>query len=369
MKPGATEAEAKASFNVFCGQSIPIIIEGDRTRVSGNFIGVLPDGKNAAGYQRTIETYGGTCDNIIIAGNYIGVAIDGTTRFTNSTTPVDASRGTGRYRLGSDFDGVSDDLEGNVVCNNWPPNLITPEHLASLLSDNLRGFWNLSTSGSITYRGNTLVNNNPFPMSPTRGDGGEPGAWLTNYYVGVGGRVLADATQGLKPVLSASSSASFLIGTAPVPMAPYTTTVLDLYLADAEGIQTGKDVGTAGGVPDFPNGFVQGRVYLKSFVVDGPADHNGLCRQRAVHLDGWRWPVLRGQGRLAVRFDRLLDSGGGPVGWELGHAARERRPRLLPSPEHRVTLATPSCAPVSGRARIAVPQPRRGLGHSVQDAA
>lgn len=293
MKPGATEAEAKASFNVFCGQSIPIIIEGDRTRVSGNFIGVLPDGKNAAGYQRTIETYGGTCDNIIIAGNYLGVAIDGTTRFTNSTTPVDASRGTGRYRLGSDFDGVSDDLEGNVVCNNWPPNLITPEYLASLLSDNLRGFWNLSTSGSITYRGNTLVNNNPFPMSPT----------------------------------------------------------------------------TAGGVPDFPNGFVQGRVYLKSFVVDGPADHNGLCRQRAVHLDGWRWPVLRGQGRLAVRFDRLLDSGGGPVGWELGHAARERRPRLLPSPEHRITLATPSCAPVSGRARIAVPQPRRGLGHSVQDAA
>jgi len=47
--------------------------------------------------------------NIVIAGNYFGVAVDGVTRFTNSTVLMNSFNGAGgTARFGSDFDGVSD---------------------------------------------------------------------------------------------------------------------------------------------------------------------------------------------------------------------------------------------------------------------
>ena len=63
------------------------------------------------------------CWNIKVAGNYFGVAVDGVTRWTNSTTPIRV--GNRPYCptncvFGSDFDGVSDALEANLICNNWP---------------------------------------------------------------------------------------------------------------------------------------------------------------------------------------------------------------------------------------------------------
>ncbi len=133
------DSTPRSDFNVIVPSGLPIVLEGRGHRVSGNFLNVLPDGLteyNVAldvenfsnnnqsqgmiqigrggdntligtdgdglndadegnvmsgtlpaslnGYAHSIEFYGnnpGT--NIVIAGNYIGMGIDGLTRFTN----------------------------------------------------------------------------------------------------------------------------------------------------------------------------------------------------------------------------------------------------------------------------------------------
>src|SRR5207247_10655983 len=84
----------------------------------------------SAGDDNIIEIYGqngavGRCTNIVIAGNYFGVAVDGVTRFTNSMLIVDHFTRTvsgvrSDCQFGSDFDGVSDDIEANVIFMNNP---------------------------------------------------------------------------------------------------------------------------------------------------------------------------------------------------------------------------------------------------------
>jgi hypothetical protein len=302
----------RAEFNVITGvPAIPIIIEGADTRIAGNFLGVLPggnqdynvaldpvltgnfegfieigragnntiigtdgDGVNDAeernifggtmppglgGYDHTIEFYGQTPGtNIIVAGNYIGVGVDGTTRFTNGVPPLNAAGGAAKFRFGSDVNGVSDALEGNVVFNNWPQDLFGPTS-----PDFQQNFFDeLADSGSVSLRANRLVNNFTPPVNPLR----TAGAHLTNYYT----RVLADINTGVSPALSTNSTVARLLGTAPLPSAAYPVVIVDLYIADPEGITNG----IAAGIPELPNGFIQGRTYLGSFVVDGAADLN-----------------------------------------------------------------------------------------------
>jgi hypothetical protein len=43
-KTAATAAEARSQFNIIIGEFIPIILEGDNHRFSGNFFNVFPDG-------------------------------------------------------------------------------------------------------------------------------------------------------------------------------------------------------------------------------------------------------------------------------------------------------------------------------------
>lgn len=306
----------RAEFNVITGvPAIPIVLEGENHRIAGNFIEVMPDGKrdynpaldanipvdlqptyegaieigragnnviigvdgdgvndaderniiggtvppSLLGYDHTIEFYGQTPGtNIIIAGNYIGVGVDGTTRFTNGVAPLNANGGSATFRFGSDLNGVSDALEGNVVFNNWPPDLFGPTS-----PDFQRSFFDeLSDSGSVSVRGNQLVNNFTPPVNPLR----TAGAHLTNYYT----RVMADINNGALPALSTNSTVARLLGTAPLPSAGYPVVMVDLYIADPEGITNG----IAQAIPELPDGFVQGRTYLGSFVVDGPADLN-----------------------------------------------------------------------------------------------
>ena len=61
------------------------------------------------------EWYGGGRTNMVIAGNYFGMAVDGITRFTNSMKLFGGFNSSTTVRIGSDFDGVSDDIEGNVI--------------------------------------------------------------------------------------------------------------------------------------------------------------------------------------------------------------------------------------------------------------
>jgi hypothetical protein len=310
VAPGATNATAQ--FNVLAGISdSPIMVEGNNTRISGNFIGVLPgglrdynvgldpalsgrfqgsvaigrsgnntligtdgDGINdenernvfggalpfeMGGYHHLIDFYGqnpGT--NIVIAGNYIGVGIDGVTRFTNGVPILNASGPQAEYRIGSDFDGVSDGLEANLVANNHPANFFAA---SAGVPENFGFLSQLHPGGTVSLRGNSLIGNFPFPTSPLL-DGG---FFWVSYYA----KALADPESGVAPLLSTNSSRTRLIGTVPLPEpSVYSQTTLDVYIADPEGMTNA----IASLVPELPQGFVQGRRYLGSFVEGSPAD-------------------------------------------------------------------------------------------------
>lgn len=306
-----TSTNAPAEFNVFTGlPAIPIIIEGSGTRISGNFMNVFPsgvrdfnpplanpdlftgtfegnieigrsgnntvigvdgDGVNDSnernifsgvlpnalgGYDHNIEFYGQTPGtNIVIAGNYFGLGVDGVTRFTNGVPALNAAGGSAQFRFGSDLNGVSDSVEGNVVYNNWPPELYSPV-------GNEGFFDELAAGGILSSRGNTFVNNFPFPKTPAGG----VEAFLNPYYA----KALADVNAGIVPVLSTNTTLNKLVGSVPIANAEYPVTIVDLYAADPEGITYGQSFG----IPELPLGFVQGRSYIASFVEGSAADKN-----------------------------------------------------------------------------------------------
>jgi hypothetical protein len=316
-----TSATPRAEFNVIVQSAIPIVIEGQGTRISGNFIAVLPDGltdydvafdpaytgnfqfegaieigrsgdntvigvdgdgvhdadeRNVIGgtvpsamngYDHTIEFYGnnpGT--NIVIAGNYIGVGVDGQTWFTNGVPAVNAAGNNSQYRLGSDFNGVSDDLEGNVIFNNWPNSLFPASGFAAM-PDDLGFFDQLSLGAIISARGNSLANNFPFPVSPTLSYGGTAGAFLANLYASA----LLDVTQGVVPVLATNTTATRLVGQVPIADTNFwPSTAIDLYAVDPVGLTNGA----AAQIPALPNGFVQGRTWLATFVDNSANDRD-----------------------------------------------------------------------------------------------
>src|SRR5205823_6072304 len=132
----------------------------------------------AAGDDNIIEHYGtdssqpdATLTNAIIAGNYFGLGVDGITRFTNSMLIIDA---IGNYngvnaslQFGSDFNGVSDAIEGNVIYMNYPFATLFP----TPSSDSPPKFLNADAGAQVSFRGNTLVNNNLAPFSYADGTG------------------------------------------------------------------------------------------------------------------------------------------------------------------------------------------------------
>ena len=303
--------EAKATnpvqqFNVMAGTpGSPIIVEGDNTRIAGNFLTVLPDGLHDfdvaldAGlkgqFQGTIQigrggnstligtdgdgvndanernVFGGMLSqqlggfphlihfyspnpgtNVVVAGNYFGIGVDGKTKFTNGVAILNGAGDQAQYRIGSNLDGVSDSLEGNLVANNYPSEVF-PASVFFETSESL-GFLSLVTSGaSVSLRGNSLINNFPFPASPLR-DGG---TFLSEYYA----KALLDPSQPT-PVLNTNSTRLELRGTLPVPdPSVYGRTVVDVYIADPIGMTNGM----AAQIPELPQGFVQGLTYLGSF--------------------------------------------------------------------------------------------------------
>ncbi len=71
------------------------------------------------------------------------------------------------------------------------------------------------------------------------------------------------------PTLATNSTRARLIGVAPLPdPSRYSETIIDLYVADPIGMTNGA----AAGIPELPQGFVQGRTYLGSFVEGSAAD-------------------------------------------------------------------------------------------------
>jgi hypothetical protein len=342
---------ARAQHNVFCGQYFALDIESKDSRVSGNFFNVLPDGmhdvsqdavpmeammefgrginnlilgtdgdglndaeeRNVIGGvtftadNNIIEFYGSGGDqsaaftNIVIAGNYIGVAVDGVTRFTNANPIIDNFKNengiVGSAQFGSDFDGVSDDIEANVISMNYPFAILYPDPASQvplppaflqsdtgvLITNN--GVGVIVPGPRVSVRGNKLMGNNLAPFSYADNNGDFLSSF-TNYdltYMSTLGNII--------PSLFTNSTGARLIGTCapPVP-APavdfspaftnYTNIFIDVYTLDPEGWTNGikfvlfelEVIDQSTGTPLQTNGFPQGKTYLGTFQDNGPYD-------------------------------------------------------------------------------------------------
>jgi hypothetical protein len=227
---------------------------------------------NLGGYRHVIELYslssspGSDRTRNRIAGNYIGVGVNGTKRFTNGVPAWNGSANAGSVCwVGSDFDGVSDALEANVINNNYPPNLFYPTASGYNNAPTL-GFYDEPSSGALySTRGNKLINNYPYPVNPAR-DGGSFILTYVNKALNTPGATYAD----LLPVLSGNSTTARIIGTVPVANSTYPWTIIDLYRPDPEGLVNGQ----AEPDPNLPFGWVQGSNYLGSFVLGSAADRD-----------------------------------------------------------------------------------------------
>jgi hypothetical protein len=314
-----TGSDARAQFNVIVGEFIPVVMEGERYRISGNFFNVLPDGMtdfkveatnnldsfieigrlgnhviigtdgdgvndaeernifggvtNAVGDQ-LLQWYSGSRTNIIIAGNYFGLATDGVTRFANSFRLLASLGNMSTVRIGSDFDGVSDYLEANVIAMNYPFDQIFPSPAPTNV---LPAFGDLPIGCRLSFRGNQLLGNNTCPLTWANGSNTLL-MRLTNYC----GRFMdTNGGNGVIPVLLTNSSQGRLRGSCALGTGLYTNIIIDLYAADNEGWTNGKkfafrELEYLNPVDLTTNyyGFAQGRVYLGSFVENGPQDLN-----------------------------------------------------------------------------------------------
>jgi hypothetical protein len=320
-------ATARGQFNVIVGSYIPLALEGRGQRISGNFINVLPDGvsdyfsdgspdhelqafieigrsgdnlvlgtdgdgQNDAEERNIfggvtfcddfnlLEWYGASGKNMVIAGNYFGVGVDGVTRFTNSMTLLAGLKRSTTLRVGSDFDGVSDALEGNVISMNHPFNPLFPAPAAASPPD----FSVVEYGATISFRGNTQLGAQLAPFTYADGSGAalpKLTRYCTNFFAAP-----------LFPTLATNSTAQLLRGTYPDVVAPYTNLALDVYLADQEAWTNGQKF-------QFPElahesgyaGFAAGHSWLASFDPQGPANLDPAPGQFAFDLSALAIPA------------------------------------------------------------------------------
>jgi hypothetical protein len=284
----AGSANPRAEFNVFV-TGYGLDSQGGPLRVSGNFWGVLPDGTtladisslnggasqgdafvefggshdiligtdgdgvNAADEGNLFGSYAinsrviyfyGSQGNTVIAGNTFGMDIHsnsfGVGQFT--TLVHHFNRDNGHVRFGSDFDGVSDALEANMVVD-------------SLLFDSDTG--QTTTAHWLSVRGNSFVNTaTPDLSRPPIGDGQSSADGLDTYanFIDVTG---VNGTLAIIPVIGAGTTTSSLTGTCGIRTNQTMRVVLDLYQADT----------TAGAPP-------QGKTWLGRFAENSAADSN-----------------------------------------------------------------------------------------------
>jgi len=253
-----------AEFNIAIGARIALAIELPDARISGNYFNVFPNGLTfydmeaasaelqglgfSSGTLESIEN-GRVTDNTIIgtdgngvsdgnernifahsiydvdiefytaglnaviAGNYFGVGVDGVTAqaaLTSASPNFLAMPGTASVRIGSNGDGVSDALEGNLIYNM----------AGSTFVDG-------SASVPIVARQNKLVKNAfaGFPFAE-----GQNGRAYEAYYA----EALENSAAGAVPVL-ASITEGIMSGTVPAPnLANYPSHVIDVYMVDPD---------------------------------------------------------------------------------------------------------------------------------------
>jgi len=265
VAPGSTNAAAE--FNVFV-TSYGFDSQGGPMRLSGNFWNVLPDGVTLAdmsvlgfglqggdafiefgsGHDIVIGTDGdgvndvnegnvfggwstaGTIDyaiyyygsqaSTVIAGNYFGVDVNGKSFGVGQNTRMVhhwVTSSTCQVRFGSDFNGVSDALEGNTVADY--------QLFETDTGSTTNSHW-------ISFRGNSLTNAataNTLGRPPI-GDGQTATEGLSVYDKFIDDSV---STLDIIPVIGPTTTTTSLTGVCGKPLgAPYTNLVVDVYLAD-----------------------------------------------------------------------------------------------------------------------------------------
>lgn len=231
-------------------------------RTEGTVIGTNGDGvsdsdeRNIFGhvvYDHHGEFYSSSA-NAVLAGNYFGVGVDGVTPAPLSTNVapnfVEFGGGVGQVRIGSNGDGVSDDLEGNLIVN-------VPG-----------GRFYVGGSGTpIVSRRNKLVNCGVAGVPFAEGDNG---IQFAAYYA----PYLADASLGVTPVLQ-SITGGILKGTIPAPSAAYPNVALDLYLADPAGLAKTNF---------WPAAMTHPGTFLGSYADNGPGDLNPNANEISIDV-------------------------------------------------------------------------------------
>ncbi len=194
--------------------------------------------------------------NAVLAGNYFGVGIDGVTPSPVSTNGapdfVEFGGGQGQVRIGSNGDGVSDDLEGNLIVN-------VPGGM----------FIKASSATPVVSRRNKMVNCGVAAVPFAEGNNG---AQYPTYYA----PYRADASQGVAPVLQ-SITGGILKGTIPAPSAAYPNTALDLYLADPAALAKANF---------WPAAMTHPGTFLGSYTDNGPGDLNPNVNEISIDVSG-----------------------------------------------------------------------------------
>lgn len=306
----AGSANPRADFNVII-TGAGFEAEGLGYRIAGNFYGVLPDGmtnvdfsvvndglqsaedfieigRNASNVtigtdgdgvndadegnvfgawampgNSQISLYSDPRTNVVVAGNYFGVAIDGVTTFSNACTLLDGLGGVATARIGSDFDGVSDALEANLIYNNNPFASLYPDPADWL---NLEPkLLILSPGAQVSFRGNVTVNNDLIPFDYANGSG----LLLPNFTNYAAPFMDVNSASGIIPILATTNIFPRLTGTFAPGIAPYTNVVLDVYELDPQGWANGQKFALSEMTDNstYTNGFPQGKRYLGSFSV------------------------------------------------------------------------------------------------------
>jgi len=310
-------AAARAQFNIFVGMYISVIGDAGPVRISGNFFNVYPDGLHdynvnsddgavdhsmeaimelgsnnkaiigtdgdglndaeernifggatLAGDNRILEWYGNSPTNTLIAGNYIGVGIDGVTRFTNGgpvMEVIESSKSLDNVQIGSDFDGISDDIEGNIISWNYPFSTLYPDPLNPGFDKHWR-FAKIDIGAVMSLRGNKMIGNDPTPRTYAPEGLANDADRLEQYSNYVAAFMLPPGDyHTFFPTLATKSSSKQLVGTCAPGNAPYTNVIMDVYVADPEGWTNGMkfQLPELANGPSF-NGFPQGKIYKGS---------------------------------------------------------------------------------------------------------
>ena len=250
-------------------------------------------GCTAANDSNVIEIYGSGPQFMRVCGNYWGVGVDGLTRFTNGGPNMEwlsiKKRMNSTMTFGSDFDGVSDDLEANLICWNNPFNTLYanpapppavipgPGPNADVWAWFVGPYNSPPFTGWISMRGNVSVNNMIAPLMHGGSDTSIFTTWLT--YFGPFMDTTAAATfTDLIPQLSPKTTAADIIGTCPHPNPTnsFTNIFIDVYVLDPEGWTNGVSLVLPGLTDNstYTNGFPGGRQFLGTFVDNGPYDRD-----------------------------------------------------------------------------------------------